>query len=232
MKIYSHRGESKYAPENTMSAFYLSNLLNSDGIECDIRKTKDNELIIIHDKTINRTSNSFGNISDYTYEQLLNFNFGNKNFNNEKIVKLDDFLKYFSDKNMNIFLEIKEEEYEKSIYDIVSKYNLKNITLISFKYNILKKIRKISTDIKIGWLVYDINIYIIKKMNEIKINDLLCLSISINKNDIKLTNEYNIRLIAWGIKNKTELKRLHELGIKEIIYDSYYDAKKVLNNEL
>ena len=232
MKIYSHRGESKYAPENTMSAFYLSNLLNSDGIECDIRKTKDNELIIIHDKTINRTSNSFGNISDYTYEQLLNFNFGNKYFNNEKIVKLDDFLKYFSDNNINIFLEIKEEEYEKSIYDIVSKYNLKNITLISFKYNILKKIFKISTDIKIGWLVYDINISIIKKMNEIKINDLLCLSISINKNDIKLTNEYNIRLIAWGIKNKTELKRLHEIGIKEIIYDSYYDAKKVLNNEL
>ena len=45
MTIYSHRGESKYAPENTMSAFYLAYLLNSEGIECDIRKTKDNKLV-------------------------------------------------------------------------------------------------------------------------------------------------------------------------------------------
>ena len=40
MKVYSHRGESKYAPENTMSAYYLAYLVGSDGIETDLRKTK------------------------------------------------------------------------------------------------------------------------------------------------------------------------------------------------
>ena len=80
MKIISHRGESKYAPENTMSAFFLADLINSDGIECDIRKTKDDELVLIHDKTIDRTSTSKGKVSDYTYNELLDKDFGNKHY--------------------------------------------------------------------------------------------------------------------------------------------------------
>ena len=56
MKVYSHRGESKFACENTMTAFYLAALVGSDGIETDVRKTKDDVLVLIHDKTIDRTS--------------------------------------------------------------------------------------------------------------------------------------------------------------------------------
>ena len=74
--IYSHRGESKYAPENTMSAFFLAYLLNSDGIECDIRRSKDGQLVIIHDKTINRTSNGRGRVDNYTIDELRKYNFG------------------------------------------------------------------------------------------------------------------------------------------------------------
>ena len=51
MKVYSHRGESKYAPENTMSAYYLAYLVGSDGIETDLRKTKDDVLVL----TLTRT---------------------------------------------------------------------------------------------------------------------------------------------------------------------------------
>ena len=70
MIIYSHRGESKFQPENTMPAFYLAYLLNDDGIECDIRKTKDDVIVIIHDMTINRTSDKVGFIKNMTYDEL------------------------------------------------------------------------------------------------------------------------------------------------------------------
>ena len=152
MKVYSHRGESKYAPENTMSAYYLAYLVGSDGIETDLRKTKDDVLVLIHDKSVDRTSNYSGKVSDYTFDELLNMDFGDEYYKGEKIVKLTEFLKNFSERNVNIYIELKETGYEKLIVDTLKQYSLKNVVLISFKYNLLKKIREMDNSIKLGWL--------------------------------------------------------------------------------
>lgn len=231
MIIYSHRGESKYAPENTMSAFYLAYLLNCDGIECDIRKTKDNKLVVIHDKTINRTSNGSGNVSEYTLSELKKYNFGNKKYSDEKIMTLDEFLKNFANKNIKLFLEVKEKNCETLIWNIISKYNLANITIISFDYDILEKFRKISKALKLGWLVYDINEKNVKQALNIKIEIMICLSTFLSEADIKLIRKNELGIGAWGIKNIAELKRLNKLKTDVIVYDSYYDAKKALKNE-
>jgi len=231
MLIYSHRGESKYAPENTMSAFFLADLLNSDGIECDIRKTKDNILVLIHDKTIDRTSNKIGKVEEYTLNDLKEFDFGNKEYKGETIVTLTDFLNYFSNKNIKIFLEAKESGYEELLWKTISKYNINNITIISFKYDILKKLRDISKIIKLSWLVYDINKIVINDALKIHLNEIMCISIALNKEKVELIKKNNILACAWGIKNKEELKRMEKIGVDKIVYDSFYDAKKVLKNE-
>lgn len=230
MLIYSHRGESKYAPENTLSAFYLAYLLKSDGIECDIRKTKDDKIVIIHDKTINRTSNKAGNVSDYTLYQLKEFDFGDKNYKDEKIMTLDEFLKIFAGKNIKIYIEVKESGYEKEIWNILSKYNLKNITIISFKYEVLKEFRNISKILSLGWLIYDIDAKIIKNSLKINIKILICNSSMLDKKNVKLAKDNNLQISAWGIKNKAELKRLNKLDLDSLVYDSAYDAKKELKN--
>ena len=231
MLIYSHRGESKYAPENTMSAFYLADLINCDGIECDIRKTKDNKLVLIHDKSISRTSNGNGNVDQYTLDQLYMYDFGNKNYKGEKIVTLTDFLNYFGDKSIKLYLEVKESGYEKLIWDTISKYNIDNVEIISFKYEILAKFRNLSKIIKLGWLVYDINEKILFDCKKIKINQVLCLSSTLTKSDVKRLRDHDISIGAWGIKNKSELKRMNSLKIDSIVYDSSYDAKRILKNE-
>ena len=230
MLIYSHRGESKYAPENTMSSFFLAYILGSDGIECDVRKTKDNKIVIIHDKTINRTSTGRGKVCDYTLNELREYNFGNKQYNDEKIMTLDEFLQIFSDKDINIYLEIKEGGYENQIWNIISKYNLKKITIISFKYELLKKLRSISKTIKLGWLVYDINSQTIYDSLKINISILICNSITIDNKITEKVKNNNLKLGAWGINNKTELNRLGKLDVDSIVYDSYYDAKRILKH--
>ena len=69
---------SGYAPENTLDAFRKAVEMGADGIELDVQMTKDGELVVIHDETINRVSNGKGWVKDYTYEELKKFNF-NKN---------------------------------------------------------------------------------------------------------------------------------------------------------
>lgn len=231
MLIYSHRGESKYAPENTMSAFYLASLMNCDGIECDIRKTKDDKLVLIHDKSVDRTSNCNGEVSNYTLDKLNMCDFGNKNYKGEKIVTLTDFLNYFSDKNIKLFLEVKESGYEKLIWDTISKYNISNIEIISFKYDVLNEFRKLSNILKLGWLVYFISEKEIVDCKKININQVICLSTALSKLDVKKLRDNSIEIGAWGIKNKAELERIDNLEIDSVVYDSYYDAKRILKNE-
>lgn len=227
MKIYSHRGESLLAKENTLKAFYLADILKSDGIECDIRKTNDNELVIIHDMSINRTSNGFGFVKNIDYNDLLKFNFGEKN-NFEKIITLDEFLNIFSKKNLSLFIEVKESGYEENIINVLKKYNLNNITLISFSYKVISNIRNISKNIKVGWIIFDYNKKINNKAKEINIDNLIIPSLFITKERVNLIKQNGFRVSVWAITNITEVKKLKEIGVDNIIYDSAYKAKKYL----
>ncbi len=231
MKIISHRGECKYAPENTLSAFYLAKLINADGIECDVRKTKDNQLVLLHDESIDRTSNEKGKLKDYTYDQLLEFDFGNEKNKGEKIVKLEELLKQFSQSNIEIYIEIKESGYEEELLNVLYNYNLDNVILISFKYDILEKIRSKNNYIKLCWLIYNIDSEKLKKAKNINLNQILCLAANLTIQDLKKCKNDNIDVVAWGVKNKAEIMRLEKIGVDAIICDSAYDCKKILNYE-
>lgn len=95
---YAHRGASEYAPENTMSAFDMALQLGANGIELDLQRTRDGKIVIFHDNKIDNKSNKRGKISDYTYQELLDFDFGSwfsLKYKGEKIVLFQDFAKSF-----------------------------------------------------------------------------------------------------------------------------------------
>ena len=73
--VWGHRGASGYAPENTLAAFEKAVEMGADGIELDVQLTKDGELVVIHDETIDRVSDGSGWVKDYTYAKLIKHNF-------------------------------------------------------------------------------------------------------------------------------------------------------------
>jgi glycerophosphoryl diester phosphodiesterase len=75
-KIFAHRGSSGTHPENTLISFAESVRIGVDGIELDVHLTKDEELVVIHDETINRTTNGKGLVSEYTVAELKTFDAG------------------------------------------------------------------------------------------------------------------------------------------------------------
>ena len=68
--IYGHRGASGHAPENTLPSFRLAMDMGADGFELDVHMSKDGELVIIHDKTVDRTTNGTGAVKDMTLAEL------------------------------------------------------------------------------------------------------------------------------------------------------------------
>ena len=72
MKIWAHRGCSYAWPENTLQAFEAACKYNITGIELDIQLTKDNKMVVIHDETVDRTTNGTGKVKDFTLAEIKN----------------------------------------------------------------------------------------------------------------------------------------------------------------
>lgn len=150
MKLIAHRGyTTKYIKENTMEAF--RNAFNNGflGIECDVRKTKDDVLVICHDPFIDRVSDGSGLVSSYTYRELLQFNFGSKEVPS-KIPKLDDVL--------NSFDGIKVIELKTRVdFDKILPFVNENTYFISFDTSYILELSKKYVGVKFGALNYVLN---------------------------------------------------------------------------
>ena len=79
-----HRGARAYAPENTITSFKKAIEIGVDAIELDVRKTKDNKLVVIHDADVKRTTDGEGLVSDFTLKEI-------KSFSAESGEKIPDF---------------------------------------------------------------------------------------------------------------------------------------------
>ena len=98
--IIAHRGASAFAPENTMAAFKKAYELNADGIEFDVKLSKDGEMVIIHDQTLDRTTNGHGKVIETKLKDLRSLDAGcsySESFAGERIPLLCEVLEEFSD---------------------------------------------------------------------------------------------------------------------------------------
>lgn len=129
--IIAHRGASYDAPENTLSAFQLAVAQGADGLEFDVQLSADGVPVIIHDVTIDRTTNGQGRVSEQTFEQLQQWDAGEGN----KIMSLEQLLSTFEATLLyNIELKhyrFKNNGLEKSVAGLISKFGLEKQVLVS-----------------------------------------------------------------------------------------------------
>ena len=154
----AHRGASGSAPENTATAFLEALNQKTDIVECDIHRTKDGKYVVIHDGSINRTSNGRGHVINMTLSELKKLNFS-PHQKREQILTLEEALKLITSHSrfIGIIIEFKISilNHEKEVLDIIKKYNSNNKILIHSSHNkILKNIRKYDQKIKIGLIVF------------------------------------------------------------------------------
>ena len=162
MLLLAHRGYSDKYPENTLIAFQKAIEDGFDGIETDVHKTKDGQLVLCHDERINRTSNGKGYIKDYTYAELLQFDFGYKTkYKNQKIPLLQELLELCKNKKIVINIEIQTnkiqyENIELETYQMIKQMGmLDQVVFSSFYLDSLFQLRKIDQSLYLGYLFED-----------------------------------------------------------------------------
>lgn len=95
IQIWGHRGASGSRPENTLSSFEEAVRENADGVELDIQLSRDGQIVVCHDETIDRTSDGSGYVKDYTLEELRRFNF-NQQFTDQPSAEIPTMEEVFS----------------------------------------------------------------------------------------------------------------------------------------
>ncbi len=121
--VVAHRGDWRNAPENSLLAFQNCIDMGADMVELDLKKTKDGHIVLMHDNTIDRTTNGKGKVSDYTLEELKNFRLRNGmgRVTFHTIPTLEEVLNLTKGK---IMINIdKGYDYFKDVYDLLVKTN-------------------------------------------------------------------------------------------------------------
>lgn len=224
-KIFAHRGFSGYYPENTMLAFKKAIEIGVDGIELDVQLTKDNTIVIIHDETIDRTTNGNGLVNSYTYDELkkfdASFNFNNFGFN--RIPTLEEYFLLVKDLDIITNIELKTSVYEylgieDSVLELIKKYKLEDKVIISsFNHFSILRMKKLSPQIKCGFLSED---WIIDAGKYTFSHQIECYHPRFNNlipEVIEELKKFNIEINTWTVNDERDMLYLKEKGIDSII---------------
>ena len=130
--VWAHRGASGYAPENTLKAFQKAVEMGADGVELDVQLTKDGELVVIHDETVDRTSDGSGWVKDFTYARISRCNYNRthkEGYERAMIPTLEEVYELLKPTGLTINVELKTgvvfyPEIEERVLDLTARMGL------------------------------------------------------------------------------------------------------------
>ena len=218
IKCINHRGYMTEAPENTLPAYELSAQHGFKFVETDISFTSDNVAVLLHDATIDRTSDGTGNITDLTYAQVLEYDFGSwfsEDFAGTKIPTLAQFLDLCVLRGFHPYLELKNNAtYTRAqiqaVVDMVHARNL-DVTYISFSAIFLGYVRDYDSSARLGFLVSSLTASSITTVQGLMTNgnEVFLDSKVYGSSVITLCRNANIPLEIWTLTDLSTIPNLN-----------------------
>ncbi len=242
--IIGHRGVAELAPENTIASINYAVENKLDRVEVDVQQTLDSTIILMHDITLDRTSNGSGLIKEKTFSEISKLDAGSwfsDKFKNEKIPTLESVLDLINGR-CKLIIEIKKGDnfypnIEKNILDIIVRKRAESWVIIhSFDYEILEKIHNLNPNIPLHKIFlgnFKFTPYIfsnkiekidIEKYPFIKEYSLnYCFA---NRGIINFLKSKGKKINVWTVNNSITANELISIGVDGIITDNLELMKK------
>ena len=229
-KIIAHRGVTRNDQENTLPAYHQAFSEGADGLEIDVRLSKDEKPIIFHDEDTSRLFKKNLEIKNTTFFELKALG------NNENRIPLLDEVLDFLPQNKECFIEIKSDANTVPFLDKL-RIEKKNITFLSFDKNVVLALKKRFPNKLVfqSFHMLQIERYGIKKILEFYKNgnsDGLSIDIrGLSNKTIDKILEKKIDLIIWTLNSMERLKELSKKNIRAIITDEVKDFADFLKRK-
>jgi glycerophosphoryl diester phosphodiesterase len=226
----AHRGASYDAPENTLAAFDLALRLGTDGIELDVQLSADGVPVVLHDTTLNRTTDGHGPVGGWRWTELRGLDAGSwfdSQYARQRIPSLEDVFANFGQRLLyNIELKtssIRDQGLEKAVIAIVERHGLSDhVLLASFNPWALRRARRLQPEIAVGLLISpQQRLY----MRWTRWGAVMRYAARHPKHTlvdaryIAWAQRYGYRVNVWTVDDPDEMLRLTALGVDAIITD-------------
>lgn len=217
-QIIGHRGASAVAPENTMAAFREAIAAGSDGIEFDVRLTRDGVAIIIHDNTLRRTTGLPHRVADLTWLELETLDVG--------VPSLEQLFTLFEANDLLLFLEMKVDSSAEHLplaeacSRLIDEYSFKHRVFVEcFDLKALEVIKDIDAEIKTAALFQPklANQQIIDRAKAIGASALALHYRLASESLVKKAIEAELRVAVWTVDDPAWIARARSLGIEALI---------------
>ena len=239
-KIFAHRGASAYAPENTVEAFALAMEQGADGIELDVQMTKDDQVVVIHDETIDRVSDGTGAVRDYTLEELKKFHFSNhmENYENAVIPTLKEVLDLIKSSNMLLNIELKTGIYwypnlEEKTMELVKEAGMEDrVIYSSFNHYSIKKILELNPHAECAFLYSDVILNVDKYAKNAGVCGLHPAVYHLKMAEfLKEYQESGLKVRVWTVNKKEDMEKFIKEDLEAVI-TNYPDKALEIRNAL
>ena len=228
VEVIGHRGASTEAPENTLAANDLAFQQKADGVEVDVRLTKDNHLVCMHDKSAFRTAGKKNLIKESTLNQLKSLDVGKwkgEKWSGEAIPSLHEVLSEMP-LDKKIYIEVKEgiETIDPLIEDIQkNKLDPKYISIISFHQEVVKRVKQAMESLTVNFLISFsspkefLDEEVLLKLLEFNLDGVGAESHSrLSRNFVELISEKNKKVHVWTVDDINQAKKYKEMGLSSI----------------
>ncbi|MFS8579181.1 MAG: glycerophosphodiester phosphodiesterase [Novibacillus thermophilus] len=229
----AHRGASGYAPENTMAAFDKALQMKADYFELDVQMSKDGKLVLIHDVTVDRTTDGTGRVGDLTFKELRRLDAGSwfdPAFAGERIPTLEEALDRYRGK-IGILIEIKNPELypgiERKVAKALKKRNLHKprngkIIVQSFNHDSVKKFHSLLPSVPVGVLIS----YRDEGISDKELRNFAKYADYVNPNKdmvdrslVKRIHRFGMKTTPWTVRDRAEADRLKSIRVDGIVTD-------------
>lgn len=207
----AHRGYPLKHPENTLRGFEAAIELGFTHFELDVQMSKDGVPVVIHDPTVNRTTNGAGAVNHYTAGELRRLDAGE----GEYVPTLEEVLLLVKDR-IKVDIELKQTgnlypELEAAVIEVVNKLDMRNqVFLTSFDHYSMQRVRELDANIELGLIIYGATPAVFPYMKEINAKYLSLKYTFLTPKVVAEAKEHNIQLIAWTPDDEQMLRELKE----------------------
>lgn len=237
--LFAHRGSSATHPENTMAAFIAAYKEGADGIELDVQLTKDEQIVVIHDPTIDRTTNGKGRVMDYTLSELKKFKIKKNRFRifteTSTIPTLIEVFDWFITTNLICNIELKNNKYpykglEEKVIQLIREYKVEDRIIFStFNEHSIRHLAEIAPNIKRAILTNKRWESPWEYVKSIDANDIHPKHTRITTKNIIATMNKAIEVRPYTVNSSKEIKKFIDIHCSAIITDYPARARKIMN---
>lgn len=226
-EIFAHRGYKEKYPENTMVAFLEAEKAKADGIELDVRLSKDGEIVVIHDETVDRTTDGTGYVHELTWKELKRLNATDKKkwSKKEHIPLLQEVFEWLQSNDLICNVEIKShpsnfKKIEPLVIKMIHDFQLTNrIILSSFNHYSIIYCYQMDPKIEIAPLIYE-GLYMPWIYTEaIRAKGFHPNYKTIPIEIIKSSIENGVAVRPYTVNKKKEMERLLKINCSAMITD-------------